>query len=159
MFRVPPMFTRMYTLFPSTALFRSRRRTVRAVVQRLVDAHTDGRLVAAAGARTAVAQHRRTDRGQRRPAMGEDHAAPRRHGRCPAWRRPRPGPRRPARRRRPHDGVPGGAATGVAGTDRGRLSPGRGPRQLLLLKSEEQTSELQSLMRISYAFFSLKKKQ
>src|SRR3546814_4666667 len=36
-------------------------------------------------------------------------------------------------------------------------SPGP-PRQRLLLRSEEHTSELQSLMRISYAVFCLKKK-
>src|SRR3546814_2296278 len=34
----------------------------------------------------------------------------------------------------------------------------RSPRQLLLYRSEEHTSELQSLMRISYAVFCLKKK-
>src|SRR3546814_2947061 len=39
----------------------------------------------------------------------------------------------------------------------GRLGLGRATRQRL--KSEEHTSELQSLMRISYAVFCLKKKQ
>src|SRR3546814_6787323 len=39
--------------------------------------------------------------------------------------------------------------------------PGRGARQsrYLLCRSEEHTSELQSLMRISYAVFCLKKKK
>src|SRR3546814_1954345 len=35
----------------------------------------------------------------------------------------------------------------------------RGERHLVLLRSEEHTSELQSLMRISYAVFCLKKKK
>src|SRR3546814_4186557 len=35
----------------------------------------------------------------------------------------------------------------------------RGPRGILVARSEEHTSELQSLMRISYAVFCLKKKK
>src|SRR3546814_7169716 len=44
--------------------------------------------------------------------------------------------------------------------DARRKSPARRPRQPVLaaLRSEEHTSELQSLMRISYAVFCLKKK-
>src|SRR3546814_13331311 len=38
------------------------------------------------------------------------------------------------------------------------LDPGRGPQRSLEVRSEEHTSELQSLMRISYAVFCLKKK-
>src|SRR3546814_3011058 len=46
------------------------------------------------------------------------------------------------------------ASTGVAqGTDVGKFSPGNP----VLRRSEEHTSELQSLMRISYAVFCLKK--
>src|SRR3546814_8359289 len=46
---------------------------------------------------------------------------------------------------------------GVAGDDRaGHCVAGNGHRQL---RSEEHTSELQSLMRISYAVFCLKKKK
>src|SRR3546814_2790136 len=52
-------------------------------------------------------------------------------------------------------------ATAVAGS-RPR-APGRSPCQILgkgtVLRSEEHTSELQSLMRISYAVFCLKKKK
>src|SRR3546814_5710109 len=40
----------------------------------------------------------------------------------------------------------------------GRARGGRGPPALRPLRSEEHTSELQSLMRISYAVFCLKKK-
>src|SRR3546814_2172593 len=39
------------------------------------------------------------------------------------------------------------------------LSSGRGPNALSRFRSEEHTSELQSLMRISYAVFCLKKKK
>src|SRR3546814_9970003 len=39
----------------------------------------------------------------------------------------------------------------------GLVIAGRGPLLLLYLRSEEHTSELQSLMRISYAVFCLKK--
>src|SRR3546814_5223021 len=49
----------------------------------------------------------------------------------------------------------GGAAGARQTADRrGRVRPGSGPR-----RSEEHTSELQSLMRISYAVFCLKKKK
>src|SRR3546814_10565861 len=41
----------------------------------------------------------------------------------------------------------------------GRHSRGRPPRASRLWRSEEHTSELQSLMRISYAVFCLKKKK
>src|SRR3546814_1319278 len=59
---------------------------------------------------------------------------------------------------------------GALGTYRGRLLndgvsaetiaalTGESPRDLALYRSEEHTSELQSLMRISYAVFCLKKK-
>src|SRR3546814_5253482 len=57
----------------------------------------------------------------------------------PRWRLPPLGPGEPAARRRPHAGHVGG---------------GHG----LPLRSAEHTSELQSLMRISYAVFCLKKK-
>src|SRR3546814_18804150 len=48
------------------------------------------------------------------------------------------------------------------GGDRGRARPqdsGPSPRSRLARRSEEHTSELQSLMRISYAVFCLKKKK
>src|SRR3546814_1845790 len=40
----------------------------------------------------------------------------------------------------------------------GEFGPGRLPEPVVVLRSEEHTSELQSLMRISYAVFCLKKK-
>src|SRR3546814_4229025 len=53
--------------------------------------------------------------------------------------------------------VPGEPA-GRAGRDRARWRPDR-PAQDRSARSEEHTSELQSLMRISYAVFCLKKKK
>src|SRR3546814_9261677 len=49
-------------------------------------------------------------------------------------------------------------AHGVARGESRRLALGGQPADLLVLRSEEHTSELQSLMRISYAVFCLKKK-
>src|SRR3546814_8983038 len=50
---------------------------------------------------------------------------------------------------------------GGAAPDRHAHAAGRGaaPRSIGLVRSEEHTSELQSLMRISYAVFCLKKKK
>src|SRR3546814_7808191 len=68
--------------------------------------------------------------------------------------------RSPARRRDRADreqSVRAGKRQGKSvGPHRGR---GRGRRQPLARRSEEHTSELQSLMRISYAVFCLKKKK
>src|SRR3546814_6450472 len=63
-----------------------------------------------------------------------------------------PTSRRPARDRRGQPGIRRAAAQARADRYR-RAAAGRGAR------SEEHTSELQSLMRISYAVFCLKKKQ
>src|SRR3546814_5472181 len=57
---------------------------------------------------------------------------------------------------------PGRAPGAHAGADRGQAARGRdclSPDRLAGLRSEEHTSELQSLMRISYAVFCLKKKR
>src|SRR3546814_6742585 len=73
------------------------------------------------------------------------------------------------RSRRPQGGAwrqhrPAGARPAAAGAGRGRLRardvvlPDR-PDAGLACRSEEHTSELQSLMRISYAVFCLKKKK
>src|SRR3546814_18669265 len=56
----------------------------------------------------------------------------------------------PAQARAGVAGRDGGKAPGAAGAARPAVAPGR---------SEEHTSELQSLMRISYAVFCLKKKK
>src|SRR3546814_2676440 len=54
--------------------------------------------------------------------------------------------------------VDGAGEGGVAGV-RGRVESTRGSRPAEARRSEEHTSELQSLMRISYAVFCLKKKK
>src|SRR3546814_13249539 len=106
----PPRSTRTNTLFPDTALFRSR----------------------PAGRRLCRVRHRRTFRRPPPTAPGQ-----------PLRQRPSPALRRDllAGHQPPE---PGG----------GRRVRGR-PRR----RSEEHTSELQSLMRISYAVFCLKKKR
>src|SRR3546814_2123803 len=47
----------------------------------------------------------------------------------------------------------------IPGTPPPWNGPSRLPRRLIISRSEEHTSELQSLMRISYAVFCLKKKK
>src|SRR3546814_2691193 len=71
---------------------------------------------------------------------------------CPAGRAARPCRRGPLAAA-PPDGLPPGAGQYRAGGDGAHLQLRRRHR------SEEHTSELQSLMRISYAVFCLKKKQ
>src|SRR3546814_10212200 len=90
-------------------------------------------------------------RGDRGPGAGDPpgdlDGDPRREGQGPGdpHRRQEPKGPSPARRRLRHPGERG------VGVDR--------PRGRLGGRSEEHTSELQSLMRISYAVFCLKKKQ
>src|SRR3546814_1334378 len=61
-------------------------------------------------------------------------------------------------RRRDADNVePGGACLGPDAVDDG--FHGENSRSICFWRSEEHTSELQSLMRISYAVFCLKKKK
>src|SRR3546814_1045732 len=61
---------------------------------------------------------------------------------------------------RPVEGIELRVLAETFGIDAGRLRIGVGPDNLrLLVRSEEHTSELQSLMRISYAVFCLKKKK
>src|SRR3546814_3994192 len=106
MIRRPPRSTRTDTLFPYTTLFRSSRHRGSQV-----GCHCRG------GLGGSGAGHHPAHPGRYRRQRAEVAA-----------RRPRPVPRRPARR--------------------GAVS-----------RSEEHTSELQSLMRISYAVFCLKKKK
>src|SRR3546814_9711079 len=71
--------------------------------------------------------------------------------RAPAGRGGRGGLRRLRRRRQ-------GAGDGAGGIGGGRLRAARRPGGQRRHRSEEHTSELQSLMRISYAVFCLQKK-
>src|SRR3546814_10019094 len=61
-------------------------------------------------------------------------------------------------RRRHHGPYRQEASTTTDRTPRGHPLPGRRDRHRHRVRSEEHTSELQSLMRISYAVFCLKKK-
>src|SRR3546814_6239147 len=106
---------------------------------------------AAAEARARAVPVRRLDRGRDRPGADE-HAGIPPLGR--AHRRPgaaRPDGVRPRSRRRR-------ALAGYGGR-RARDARQAAARRTAVLRSEEHTSELQSLMRTSYAVFCLKKKQ
>src|SRR3546814_7696855 len=131
MIRRPPRLTLTHTLFPSTTLFRCLLLHERS-------------LLAGAGETWRPAHLDGNDvpeRGRRRRAdpvsrgKGADLTA---QGQSPRLDQS-------GRTRRPQYGV---AAPGDAG-----------PRRRQICRSEEHTSELQSLMRISYAVFCLKKKK
>src|SRR3546814_9384738 len=132
MIRRPPRATRTDTVVPYTTLFRAHRapRQDRGDREPNVGARADARR--GDGPRDAGGPARRR-RGRNRQAY--------------AGARTREGgqPFRPARRRRERGG------TG----NRPRAVPHAG----VGARSEEHTSELQSLMRISYAVFGLKKKK
>src|SRR3546814_8010473 len=137
MLRGPPRSTRTDTLFPSTTLFRSARcwtcwrcwACACCWPGRKDDRAAGGRAVRAAGG----------DLGDLRSVAqpgGLDVCLP---------------PRLPA--------IRGAGTVGHHAAARGALG-GRGGAQLVLQpRSEEHTSELQSLMRISYAVFCLTKKK
>src|SRR3546814_7238504 len=141
MFLLPPGTTRTDTLFPLTTLFRSARR-------RDAQARGEGRTaVAGADARRARGRGdgRRGPRGARAGvrARGKRLGDRNEHG------------ARPRRR----------AVRGFAAADRLQLLLLRHRRGAgscpgtVVRRSEEPTSELQSLKRISYAVFCLKKKK
>src|SRR3546814_1466508 len=143
MIRRPPRSTRTDTLFPYTTLFRSPRRVRRASLsppqpEGGLFGHDD--LCPRMGARDALA--------------AREQGAGLRQGRLPAVpRRDRLDLQRAASRR-----VHGRKGQNAGGET---LLPGptarKYPRHLLPPRSEEHTSELQSLMSISYADFCLKK--
>src|SRR3546814_2950855 len=128
MLRRPPRSTRTDTLFPYTTLFRS------ADEDRARHQLRTGR---AAAARRGAGLGFRSRPRRRARRMGQ-------------FAQPRPGDgrHREAAQAVLFDAVP---VVRLAAADRGQ---GRAIRR----RSEEHTSELQSLMRISYAVFCLKKK-
>src|SRR3546814_5449901 len=141
MIRRPPRSTRTDTLFPYTTLFRSPalRRDLCAGSRPAAAADPPG-----GGALHPEAHAQPVRRGAVR-ALDREPVLPvlLRRGRVPPRAAVRPlvaDPLAPA----PGRGAPGGALAG---------EPVRGAR------SEEHTSELQSLMRTSYAVFCLKKKK
>src|SRR3546814_3219304 len=141
MCRRPPRSTRTDTLFPYPALFRSRllfRHAVRAVDRPAIGtAVTGGRCVATRSDAFGPLQ---------RPAI---RAAIIRRGAIAACRRATC----------PDECIPRWAAVIGDGSVRPRLRAGRAGEVVTCRGSEEHTSELQSLMRISYAVFCLKRKK
>src|SRR3546814_6379862 len=132
MLRRPPRSTRTDTLFPYTTLFRSRERHFRGqfpVALQHESARDEGLVLWRADAGDGRKEPRQLDRVG--PGAGRSH---RRFDQGTA-KRPQGLPRR-------------------QGRDQGGVAAHR-ERQ----RSEEHTSELQSLMRNSYAVFCLKKKQ
>src|SRR3546814_9096326 len=127
MIRRPPRSTRTDTLFPYTTLFRSYGR--------------------------ADPRGRSDARGPRRCAPDTGHHLGRAetrdtHQRAETGQATRCQPRAPARGDATPAGTHAGDSHAASGSPRRRALSGR---------SEEHTSELQSLMRISYAVFCLKK--
>src|SRR3546814_2489747 len=139
MIRRPPRSTRTDTLFPYTTLVRS------TVVPRIPgDAWRPGR------------RHRRAARGA---VAGESWLSPRRDPPFGDSRRVsdvRPRPQAVRRHAVPVHEPLDGAQLRNHGAGRRRRPHTREPRRS---RSEEHTSELQSLLRISYAVFCLKKKR
>src|SRR3546814_1917720 len=160
MIRRPPKSNRTDPLFPYTTLFRSVRQAdprfpEQPLRARRSEGETSGRLGASRlGAGAAPEEGTDPRRGRRgeavahRAAMGGDGQVPatvRRRGlyeRISDRPRMARGARHPYLRRHQRD---------HEGTDRADALTARA-------RSEEHTSELQSLMRISYAVFCLKKK-
>src|SRR3546814_2619017 len=128
MIRRPPRSTRTDTLFPYTTLFRSGLLALLAGGGEVADQ------VAGIDAREVL--HRRAA-GRIAVADGDRVGGA-------------------ARARKAVSLAQGGTAGGRRRCGRGRKRAGRRPR--VRRRSEEHTSELQSLMRISYAVFCLKKK-
>src|SRR3546814_6881132 len=136
MIRRPPRSTRTDTLFPYTTLFRSkssRKHGSQLQLQLSI-------VIDVVGALPPVTSTWQEVACPARRAMDRQMAAP-----CPSW----------------PDGLMGGDKPHVQGEIRTRHKSARRlarSRTLQIPRSEEHTSELQSLMRISYAVFCLKKK-
>src|SRR3546814_6359170 len=128
MIRRPPRSTRTDTLFPYTTLFRSRL----AAADRSAVGIADLRVAVAAGGFAGQREVDRAVRVQRPRVPAVEFAQVGRHQR----------------------GVGQAGCRIVLGEPGNRAGLGHGR----LERSEEHTSELQSLMRISYAVFCLKKK-
>src|SRR3546814_10272190 len=147
MIRRPPRSTRTDTLFPYTTLFRSGQADLYAAFRGLFR-RDQGRAVRGDDDRLS---------GDRQPAVEIRRAGPLWQGKARAAALPvrDPGAVRGRRQLRLF-------RDGAAGAQIPARLPGqyrRGDAGGAALRSEEHTSELQSLMRISYAVFCLKKKK
>src|SRR3546814_3535782 len=129
MIRLPPRATRTATLFPCTTLFRS------AHARRRLRSRLDGRLELPPEPPALVAV---------RPRLrGADYGSD--------------GMTTLAEIQR-HVGVPADGKWGPRTASAVAKALGMNGKPRIMARSEEHTSELQSLMRISYAVFCLKKK-
>src|SRR3546814_10297187 len=130
----PPSFTRTHPLFPYTTLFRSHQHCFR--VEWRYETIAPARLARGRGLQCAHRLHAGGELARRRhPPLASGLAA----GRTALAQR-----RAPLRAAARRNGC--------------RCESRVDPAQEYLRRSEEHTSELQSLMRISYAVFCLKKK-
>src|SRR3546814_1818220 len=143
--RRPPRSTRTDTLLPYTTLFRSDRALrcgVPDILSRAADGGCPRRQVDDGAALSAVAPRHATDRGARAPDAAQHVEI---HDSADGFGR------------RVFQATHAAGDTGVVhqGGQRrqGRVGGGEKALDLVLTRSEEHTSELQSLMRISYAVF------
>src|SRR3546814_2409528 len=145
MIRRPPRSTRTDTLFPDTPLFRSGGGRHRAAFR---ERPAQREQIAARSLDVDIDRVELLDRRQRLGlARGDERAD---------------GEQRPADPPGDRGGNGGEFEIDLRALERGLLllDRGFGPTRLReRVRSEEHTSELQSLMRISYAVFCLKKKQ
>src|SRR3546814_10045818 len=137
--REPQRSTRTYTLFPYTTLFRSRRNAEEAAADPALARQADAKGEFAAVVIMAAEHHHRVDapRAVRLDQLlaGQRIAAVHR------------------------EEQPGAGKLAAAHRDRALAKIDRKHGFDRVARSEEHTSELQSLMRISYAVFCLKKKK
>src|SRR3546814_9785508 len=132
MIRRPPRSTRTDTLFPYTTLFRS-----------------PGRIAAAAPQALLVPPGCEDEKGREQPGRSDLHRE--------IGNRVHRDVERPADVRQQRQDMEDGNDHGPEAMRQKRQGDGR--RRTNQVRSEEHTSELQSLMRISYAVFCLKKKK
>src|SRR3546814_7464596 len=160
--RLPPSSPRTATLFPYTTLVRSDRLAARMAGRADVDRPAVllvrvGRLAEPVDQRKAARAHRRAAAIGDRLLRGDQIIAVDAIFDAKIL----PGRVRPAQRHRRRRGQLG-AARGphtIGVRHRNALRRPAEAREIGGLRSEEHTSELQSLMRISYAVFCLKKKK
>src|SRR3546814_9822011 len=143
MIRRPPRSTRTDTLFPYTTLFRSSGHQRRPFGQPCRFRRAD----------EGDEEGRRIDQARTRPVSRDGGL------RAVRLRSRRLDPEAPQSRRAPHRAFEAGPVFAASVRGAGGVDLLRRERLSGWHRSEEHTSELQSLMRISYAVFCLKKKK